>query len=471
MSAVSSMNQSELKRFDSFKDSLDKLFLLNLDKLKTILSPYYSNTGRPSKNQPEIFRSFVLMMDLGETSVTRWVERLKSDDMLANLIGCNTHNLPPLGSYYDFINRLWLYDESQRYRKFHAADRHYKPKSKPKKGAKLKPKKSGTVQRICDFVKDDRVFSARFERLLQEIFIEIAVKPSIDFKLIDKDNLTIAGDGSCLHVHASVYGNKHCDCKSKGIYKCKCHRKYSDLDANIGWDSDLNNWFYGHTLYTISCHNTNLKIDLPLHISIFNAKRHDSISGVVALTEIKSLLPKVNFKHICFDSANDNIPTYELCNHLGIIPLIDFNKRRKGNTIYKDNITISDKGTPICQGGYSMTYWGYCKDRFRQKWRCPKFARKNFECDLSCSDSNYGRTVYTYTKDNPRLFPPIPRDSDKFKEIYSNRTSCERINNRILNDYNLHQNFTRGRKRLSFFSIIAGINIHLDARLKVINSF
>lgn len=47
-----------------------------------------------------------------------------------------------------------------------------------------------------------------------------------------------------------------------------------------------------------------------------------------------------------------------------------------------------------------------------------------------------------------------------------NRTGSERVNNRILNDYHLHDMRIHGKKRYSFFAIIAGINIHLDARLK-----
>ena len=40
------------------------------------------------------------------------------------------------------------------------------------------------------------------------------------------------------------------------------------------------------------------------------------------------------------------------------------------------------------------------------------------------------------------------------------------MNNRILNDYHLHDMKIHGKKRYSFFAMIAGINIHLDAWLK-----
>ena len=52
------------------------------------------------------------------------------------------------------------------------------------------------------------------------------------------------------------------------------------------------------------------------------------------------------------------------------------------------------------------------------------------------------------------------------KTIYKIRTCSERINNRILNDYKIHSLRIRGKKHYSFMTMIASINIHLDARLK-----
>ena len=103
---ISSFSETELLKLQSYSQSREKLDSLNLDPIGVLLAPYYSNTGRPAKNQPEILRSFVLMMDLGFTSIDRWQKYLKNDFILSPLIGCSFDSLPPLGSYYDFINRL-----------------------------------------------------------------------------------------------------------------------------------------------------------------------------------------------------------------------------------------------------------------------------------------------------------------------------------------------------------------------------
>ncbi len=67
--AVLSLNDSQRKKLTSYSVSLAKLTSLNLDPLAVHLAPYYSHTGRPALHQPEIFRSFVLMLDCGVYSI------------------------------------------------------------------------------------------------------------------------------------------------------------------------------------------------------------------------------------------------------------------------------------------------------------------------------------------------------------------------------------------------------------------
>ncbi len=57
-----------------------KLRLFDSDKAMEFLLPFYSNTGRPAKNQPQILRSFILFFllfseGLAKLSLTLWVDR------------------------------------------------------------------------------------------------------------------------------------------------------------------------------------------------------------------------------------------------------------------------------------------------------------------------------------------------------------------------------------------------------------
>jgi len=105
---ISKLDHSQKQRLEGFSNSYEKLLALNLDSVGEYMKPLYSNTGRPALNQPQIIRSFVLMLDFKYASIDKWVEILKSDSLFAVLIGCLPDSLPPLGSYYDFIDRLWL---------------------------------------------------------------------------------------------------------------------------------------------------------------------------------------------------------------------------------------------------------------------------------------------------------------------------------------------------------------------------
>ena len=327
--AVESLNPSQLKKFSSMSDSLNKLTSMNLDPVGQFLAPYYSNTGRPAINQPQILRSFILMLDRGFTRLTNWIAELASDDLLAILIGCAPDSLPPLGSYFDFINRLWLQNPSSQKsgrKDLFPENKNKKPSSKPGKGKKLPNRHPGITKKVAAYSKSGRVFPFHYEKLLQQLFSLIAVVPSMELGLIPASS-TVSGDGTCVHSHANPYGHKVCNCQQNGIYNCTCDRHYSDPDASWGWDSDLNSYFFGHTLYMLSCHNEDYQLDLPLHIHFLDARRHDSISGIVSLTEFRHLNPGITIQNLCFDSANDNYPTYEFCKEWGIQPFIDLNDK------------------------------------------------------------------------------------------------------------------------------------------------
>lgn len=470
---IASLSPSDLFRLrGSFSASLDKLTSLDLDPIRDALSPYYSHTGRPALHQPQILRSFLLMVDSKETSIKNWVRKLHSDPLMAFLIGCSHDSLPSLSSHYDFIDRLWLRDkEIQKQELLHQFHYNFfkKPKKiKLKKGQKLPPKSKSSVKKMADFFLSGRSFQKRFELLLQKVFVLAAIVPSVELGLIHPNSITAAGDGTCLPVPSSHYGIKDCNCHAEGIWGCKCDRRYSDPDARWGWDSSKEQWFYGHSIYMLSCYNKDYHVDLPLYFRLVGANRHDSVSGVVALAEYRELCPNLPIQNIVLDSAHDNYPTYHLCHEWNHVPFIDLNPTNNGNLTYPGAVTVNEKGIPVCMGGHPMVNWGYCNDRNRCKWRCPLACGKIEECSCKqdCSPSEYGRVIYTKPSDDPRIFTPVPRGTKAFREIFKTRTCSERVNNRVLNDYKVEHMQTRGKKRYSFFTMIACILIHLDARLK-----
>ena len=101
--------------FGSYEEEYQKLLNLNLDPLAQYIPAFYSNGGRPATHQAQILRSLILFVLLfnetkAHTSLTLWVTKVLPESIsLTVLIGCaSTEELPPLGSYYDFMNRFWL---------------------------------------------------------------------------------------------------------------------------------------------------------------------------------------------------------------------------------------------------------------------------------------------------------------------------------------------------------------------------
>ena len=104
----------------------------------------------------------------------------------------------------------------------------------------------------------------------------------------------------------------------------------------------------------------------------------------------------------------------------------------------------------------------------RLKWRCPLAAKGQplatcLHFAHECSDSAYGRTVYTYPRQNYRLFSALRRGSPLW-ELHADRRSCaERSIKRKKLDFGLNHARLAGRQRWFFRVMLAAMCQHLDA--------
>lgn len=452
-----------------------KLKLLDTDSAMDFLSSFYPPYGRPALNQPQILRSFVLFfllfsMGLTPLSLSKWVTNLKSDRLLATLIGCQCHSLPPLGSYYDFIDRLWSAPPSDLYcrKKLLPASWNSKKPGKPKgKGLKASEAKPKITEMLAGRLLEGKDILFNFEARLQKLFYFVAVLPSLQCGLIPSDNLTVSGDGTAVHTHACPRGHLSRYFPAlPGQEPAASPRHFSDPDASWGWDSDLNKYFFGYTLFQFSCYNSQLHTDIPLLLRFTSAKRHDSVSFLVAFHELGKHMPALPVTNMCLDSAMDNLPTYKLLKKRKIRAFIDLNSSRGRPRPIPDTIRFDKNGTPLCKEGLRMVPNGYDKSQGCLMWRCPLGIQHAEKCKNNCSHSKYGRVIKTKADWDIRLYTAVPRGTEAYKKIYNQRTATERINNRILNDYGLHRLKIHRKELYSFLTTIIGICIHLDARYK-----
>jgi hypothetical protein len=454
-------------RFDprilyEYEDIISKLYILDLDRMKPVIAPLYSHTGRKSMFQPEIFRTSVIMSHL-KIPIDGWREKLRNSPVLRIAAGFPVGYLPGVASFYDFMNRICRLDERPRVK-----HKKRKPRKKYGKGDKMPPKHPGIVDKLVGKILAGRRFNHRPERFLQAIFARVSVDVSVGMGLVG-NGLTLSGDGTCMHTGASPYGRKICDCRENGVYNCDCPRRFSDPNASWGWSGHNEKYFYGYTGYFLSAYNKPTKTDLPLLLRLADAKRHDSVMAVVALAEFRDLHPNISVETFLSDSASDNRPTYELLEAWNINAVIALNDKRGRKNELPGPLDIGGNGVPLCPAGHRMTHWGTFNEagRIRTKWRCPCKTGKAEPGDAcaGCSSSSCGRVIYTKPESNIRIFTRIPRGTPLWKKKMKERTAAERVNNRILNHYGMEHTRQRGKKRISFFTTVAAVNIHLDAQL------
>lgn len=457
------ISKSFLKDF--YFDPIVWCSLIDLTDTAKLLKHRYSSNkrGRKPRNPCDMLRSLMLMHYQKETSVDKWVFILKTTPIFAILSGFPPENVPGVGTFYDFFNRLWLgstpHLTNRKKRKLK------KPRKKGKKNQKIEPKNPKIVEKLVKRAlksKEVRYTSKAHDQLqilFQSLFVE---KSKSDGLLGNTQLLSILGDGTPVVTGGRPYGRFLCDCRKQGNWKCQCERNFSDPDADYGWDSSREKYYFGRSLFMVAASES--PYDLPIYPRMYRASKHDSVLFVSAFHELLHWYPDWKIGEAILDSALDAYPIYELLEYHDVSAIIDLNPRRSKQFTYNE-MDINLDGVPICPIGRKMLDWGVDKKRYRRKWRCPAAVGK-WECPTPCSDSTYGRTFYTSTKDNPRLFPRVKRDSKEWFKRYSLRTGVERCIKRQKVDYRLEDSKGRSSRHWNIRSYIIGMCQHADAWIK-----
>jgi hypothetical protein len=158
----------------------------------------------------------------------------------------------------------------------------------------------------------------------------------------------------------------------------------------------------------------------------------DSVSLRPALIEFFDSHPSFSYNTFLGDSAFDSYDNYSMLRndfHFDrvAIPL----NLRNSSSAHSD---FDSNGTPVCPvDNTSFTYLGASggKNRsLRFKWVChksePSGTTRVCTFDTPCTDSSYGRCVYTYPDKDFRLYPGIPRGTEHWDNLYRHRVLIER---------------------------------------------
>jgi hypothetical protein len=311
----------------------------------------------------------------------------------------------------------------------------------------------------------------QYQRALKEVFYTVFVSGSVARGLIDLNDLHVAGDGTHLRTWANAQGHKLCTCNNRDklhAEHCDCLRRFHDPLASWGWDSYRECYVYGHSLYELTAYSLQHTCQLPLVINVLDNHRHDSVAYLAAAHEAVDLLG-FHLATASLDKAHDAMALYRLgVEHWHLDSVIPLNERNTGHFQFAPPLRLTEDGIPICLAEQLMLYQGYCAQRMRLKWRCPLAAKGQplATCPHfahECSDSPYGRTVYTYPRENYRLFSRLRRGSPLWK-LHADRRSCaERSIKHKKLDFGLDQARVAGRQRWFFYVMLSAMCQHLDA--------
>jgi hypothetical protein len=455
---------------------------LNLDPLRPLVAHLYSTRmGAPAIAPEDMLRSLLAMVLCGVFSFDVWVDMMRSQPFYAVISGFEPDHVPAVGTFCLFADRLLGLIE-------HPPKHTRKPKAKAKDTFsqskdknKDTPKHQGIVERLAkritrtgklikqaDWKLPATAKFPRYEAVLQTIFYTLFVPHSVELGLIDLDNLYVTGDSTKLGTYANSHGKRLCKCPKD--QPCTCKRRYQDFLARWGWDSYRQAFVYGHSLYELCAYCLDHRVQLPLVLSLFDANRHDSILGLAALYQALNQL-QLPLKVATFDKASDALPFYRLGYEYWELSLVVAINQRFGGHGAFPTLKLDDNGIPHCPAGLPMYCWGHCGKRHRIKWRCPLKATLSGQraypqgCahEHHCSQSAYGRVVYTYPKDNYRIFTPIPRGSPLWDTHYHHHSASERSHKRKKLDYNLDSTRTAGRERIFLRAMLAAMAQHLQA--------
>ena len=425
-------------------DIIERFWNLDLSYTDELMKDKYSKFGPVPRTPSCMQRSYLLSIDFKVTSLTEWAAQVKMNPLYAILSGFEVGDTPGVGTFYDFIKRLWNSDNNHLSSHIHPIKKKVK---KPKtKGTKADSMEKVTVAQLLpqlentEFHLDDQPYSSLF-KIYKHEFLDVSISKG----LIDTSSLALAGDGTPVVTSHRERKKRICDCAEKGITDCKCDRFFSQPDCDIGWDSSRDCYYHGYDLYMLVASDS--ESDLPIFPHLSCASRHDSHGFLHAFFRMKSFLPDYKVSKLLLDSAHDAMPYYEYCRRANITPFIDLNGKGGVKLPYKNDFTIGKDGVPVCKEGRRMNHDGSEPSKYRLKFRCPLTSRKyGCSCEHPCSESKYGRTVHVAMKDNPRLFNMPPRDSEEWKTEYNARTSAERSNKREKLDFKLEDGRHRSTK-------------------------
>ena len=93
-------------------ETIIEFWHLDLSLTDTLMQDCYSKFGPAPRNPSCMIRSYLLSIKLKVTSITVWASMLKECPLYAIISGFPVNDTPGIGTFYDFFDRMWLFDSN-----------------------------------------------------------------------------------------------------------------------------------------------------------------------------------------------------------------------------------------------------------------------------------------------------------------------------------------------------------------------
>ena len=165
-------------------DIMERFWNLDLSYTDKLMADKYSKFGPAPRTPSCMQRSYLLSIAFKVTSLTEWAAQLKINPLYSILSGFEVGNTPGVGTFYDFIHRLWDSD-----------DKHMSSSIRPLKSKVKKPKTKGS--------KADSVEKVTVAELLPELehtdFLLEAQPYASLFQIYKKEFLDVSVSKKLIH--------------------------------------------------------------------------------------------------------------------------------------------------------------------------------------------------------------------------------------------------------------------------------
>ncbi|WP_243447688.1 transposase [Clostridium tetani] len=190
--------------------------------------------------------------------------------------------------------------------------------------------------------------------------------------------------------------------------------------------------------------NDTQSMDFENNVSAKQAKdEYDSKTLISMMKRYFAMHKDFKYNYFLGDAAYDCDDNYKyLIKDCNIIPIIPINPRNSSDLPQPSGFT--DNGVPLCPKDSSipMNSDGFTREKgrsMRVKWLCPKSKKVRINgktkyilsCEYPCTSSPCGRIYHPTINKDFRLNCPIPRNTEKWNNLYKIRTTTERTNNII----------------------------------------